>query len=141
MFDPSSIQSDSHKVNLITPTGEVLKDVTVTIRSTFHPKVKASNNLLELEEDNREKAKARKGHKSSEPSTEDDIEWRESVMNRRIAARVESMDGMSEGGKPVGNDEALILAVISKYEWIALQVIKESAEPTNFFRGRNKAST
>jgi hypothetical protein len=141
MFDPSTIQSDSHKFNPVTPNGEILKDVTITIRSSFHPKVKEINNLLELEEDNREKMLARKGRKASDPQTEEDLLWRESVINRRIASRVESIVGLSDGGKEVGNDVALISGVISKYEWIALQVIKESAEPTNFFRGRDKPST
>lgn len=141
MFDPSSIQSDTHPMTLVSPTGEVLKDVVVTVRSTFHPKVKEMDRTLELAEDNREKQKSRKGQRSSDPSTEEDIEWRESITYKRIASRVESMKGMSEGGKPVGDDPALILAVITKYDWIAHQVVKESGEPTNFFRGRDKAST
>lgn len=140
MFDPSTIQSDSHKFNPTTPDGELLKDVAITIRSSFHPKVKEINNLLELEEDNREKMLARKGRKASDPQTEEDLLWRENVINRRIASRVESITGLSDGGKEVGSDTALISGVISKYEWIALQVIKESAEPSNFFRRRDKPS-
>ena len=140
MFDPSKIQSDSHPFNPVTPLGDTLKDVTLTIRSSSHPKVKEVSRQLQLEEDNREKMLAKRGRKPTDPITEEDLQWQEDLLHRRIALRVENIAGMELDGKPVGSDEKLIAEVVSKYEWIAVQVLKESTEPTNFFRARAKSS-
>jgi hypothetical protein len=138
MFDPSKIQAHSYGFNPTTPVGEVLKDVTITIRATSHPEVKSAADAFELEEDNREKMLIRKGRRATDSKTEEDVAWQKDILVRRIVSRVDSIEGMEIEGKPIGKDRALIGKAVGEYDWIAMEILKESAEPANFFRGRSK---
>lgn len=140
MFDPSKIQSHTHDFNPKTPTGEVLKDVTITVRASSHPKAREVDKALELEEDNRAKMLVRKGQKATDPKTEEDQSWEESVRYRRLASRVEQFKGMELEGKAIDKDIALITKALQEHDWIAMEVLKESTEQVNFFSGRGKAS-
>jgi hypothetical protein len=132
MFDLDKYQTDTHTFSLVLPTGEIRDDVKITVRGDNHPIVKEVSRNLFLESQQRAAMNKKRGRKDADPATEDDLDYLEEAGLKRAVSRVESMKGVSEGGKEVGNDKELIGAVLKKYDWILTQVMEESADAVNF---------
>ena len=74
----------------------------------------------------------RRGKKDGDALTEEDLEYLEAAGLARAVSKVESMKGLAEDGKEIGNDEQAIAAVLKKYDWLLEQVLQESASAVNF---------
>ena len=132
MFELDKYQTDTHTFSLVLPTGEIREDVKITVRGDNHPIVKEVSRNLFLESQQRAAMNKKRGRKDSDPATEDDLDYLEEAGLKRVVSRVESMKGVTEGGKEVGGDKELIGEVLKKYDWILSQVMEESADAVNF---------
>ena len=132
MLELDKISTDTYKFNPILPTGEIVTTAEITVRADNHPKVKEVARRLLLEGEQRRAAAKRRGKKQDDSLTEDDLEYLENAGLLRATSRVESMKGISEGGKEVGSDEQLIGTALKKYDWLLTQVMEESADSVNF---------
>lgn len=139
MLALDKFQIDTHAFSLVLPNGEIDDTAKITVRGDNHPKVKEVARKLLLESESRRAQQKRRGKKTDDAITEEDLEYMEAAGLKRTVSRVESMKGISEGGKEVGSDEALIAAVLLKYDWIVDQVGKESADAGNFFTRGTKS--
>lgn len=132
MLELDKISTDTYKFNPVLPNGEVVTTAEITVRADNHPKVKEVSRRLLLEGEQRRAAAKRRGKKQDDFLTEEDLEYLEQAGAVRAVSRVESMKGISEGGKEIGSDEQLIAIALKKYDWLAEQVMEESADTANF---------
>ncbi len=132
MLELDKISTDTYKFNPVLPTGEIVTNAEITVRADSHPKVKEVSRRLLLEGEQRRAAAKRRGKKQDDFLTEDDLEYLEQAGAIRAVSRVESMKGISEGGKEIGSDEQLIAVALKKYDWLTEQVMEESADTANF---------
>lgn len=133
MIELDKYHTHTFTFDLVLPTGEIT-DAKITVRSDDHPEVKEVARKLLLEGEQRRAVQARRGKKNTDPLTEEDLEYIEEAGLKRAVSRVESMSGMSEGGKEVGSDKQLIAAVLKKYNWITEQIGEQAADAANFCR-------
>lgn len=133
MIELDKFQTDTYTFKLVLPNGEIT-DADITVRSDSHPKVKDTARKLFLEGEQRRAVQKRRGKKSDDAITEEDLEYIEEVGLKRAVSRVESVKGLTELGKEVGSDEQLIAAVLKKYDWIADQVGAAAQDAANFCR-------
>lgn len=132
MLDLNKSYTDTYTFNLVLPTGEIREDVQITVRGDNHPKVKAVSRSLLLEGEQRRAVAKRRGKKDGDALTEEDLEYLEEAGLKRAVSKVESMKGLAEDGKEIGNDEQAIAAVLKKYDWLLEQVMENAADAVNF---------
>lgn len=131
MLDLDKFQTDTHTFKLVLPNGE-LSDVEITVRADSHPKVKDVDRKLLLEGEQRRMVRKRRGRQVDDAMTEEDLEYLEEAMLKREVSRVESVKGMSIGGKEIGTDVQLIGEMLDKHEWIKQQIGEQSKDASNF---------
>jgi hypothetical protein len=114
------------------PNGDVSEEDTITVRGEDHPARKEANRAVILKTSQQRAQNIAQGKKPEAAIDEDDLRFMEEMALERTLALVESIDGVTEGGKPVGKDRDMIRLVLQKYTFLTEQIQGEALNANNF---------
>jgi hypothetical protein len=132
MSELSKYVVDTYTFKMRLPNGDVSEEDTITVRGEDHPARKEANRAVILKTSQQRAQNIAQGKKPEAAIDEDDLRFMEEMALERTLALVESIDGVTEGGKPVGKDRDMIRLVLQKYTFLTEQIQGEALNANNF---------